>query len=297
MESPPSGSNSNNRSLFQKFLDGAKNTAGWRVEEFKEKGSFGFTSGKERGSATAGSSFKRAAMFATFGTGMKREHLLSSVGLNTRQAKAEAKGLGKIMLAAAPLITAIDAYHSVEQGDNPLQYFSGLVLPWMAGSSGWHVGKQIGVGTNRSARNMHALNIKRKRRGAEQRGTSRDNRIKRSMLNARLPGTPFGRKSKFVSKGMSSLIMGVGAGITGGAITGGIATFLMAPVLEGATKGSSEVSELYDVMATRDVSENFVQNENTLTAAQRGIERMRDSKLSDRDTVLANEAMVMAGVL
>ena len=286
-----------NRSFFRKAADmGAA-----RHSSYRDSASFGFDSKEHRANTTVKQALGRAFMAGTAGTGQKREAILNSVGINSGVASKTSKTkLDKAMLMAIPALAAVDAYMSLSNGDNLFEHFSGLVMPGAMISSGWQVGKNLGVAAHKASRHTRAAVVRSERgvtRSKEFKKTSpRDPQERKPRHKRGFFGT--GRASQMTGKFKGSFVAQLGGGLAGAAVGGAAALLVVAPVLEGMTRSDGEVMKIAKgIRKAGLIQSNYEVTQGTLTSAQRGIERMRKSEISGRDMALTNEALILAGVL
>jgi len=112
-------------------------------------------SGRARGGGnsplTSGTFFKKAAMAATVGSGIKRETFMNSLGLLTKHQKkiAKAGGLAGIQSWMIPGGAFIGGAMTLHEGGGAVEYGTDFVLPGMGMLGGWSVGKNTGFGVGK----------------------------------------------------------------------------------------------------------------------------------------------------
>jgi len=104
--------------------------------------------GGGRSPLTASTFFKKSAMAATIGSGIKRETFMNSLGLLTRHQKEAAKagGLAGLQSWMIPGGAFLGGAMTLSEGGGIMEYGTDFVLPGMGILGGWSVGKNAGFG-------------------------------------------------------------------------------------------------------------------------------------------------------
>ena len=111
---------------------------------------YGYRDKAAREGQTAPGHFKKSAVMAFGGSGLKRETLLNSVGFLTKNQKAAAKNgpfMSRIQRSIIPGGAALGGALTLSDGGNALDFVGDFVIPEIGMFTGWHVGKNAGFGT------------------------------------------------------------------------------------------------------------------------------------------------------
>lgn len=124
---------------------------------FKSSGTvYGYANSAARQSASATEHFKRAAIFGTAGSGMKREALMNSIGFLTKHQKAEVKASGAGFLVKSqswlvPGAAALAVGTNLSDGGGLADFLGGFVAPEIGARTGLHIGKNLAFGAAKVA--------------------------------------------------------------------------------------------------------------------------------------------------
>lgn len=155
----------NERSLYRASLLDAKDAAKGReasrgflnARNAKFAGSFTYMykNSAARNMASAGEHFSRAAIFATAGSGLKRESFMNSLGFLTKHQKAEVKlsssgALLKSQKWLIPGFAAITGAETLLSGGDITDYAADYIIPETLLFTGWNAGKNAGYGIAKS---------------------------------------------------------------------------------------------------------------------------------------------------
>lgn len=102
---------------------------------------------KAANAATSDQLFKRAGIFATGGSGYKREALANSFGIITKRQAIK----GGLQSKLIPGIALLSMYGAYKNGDNVTETIASNAATWFGGSVGFRVGQSFGMGLARSA--------------------------------------------------------------------------------------------------------------------------------------------------
>lgn len=128
-----------------------------RHSEFSSGGSSQmYRSTQARARSTVGRDLKRAALFATAGSGMKRESLMNSIGLLTKHQKAEAKASGAGFMARhqgklVGIGGGVAMALNLEEGGGVTGFVGNFMMPEIGFNVGMGVGRSLGTAAARSA--------------------------------------------------------------------------------------------------------------------------------------------------
>ncbi|RLA65124.1 MAG: hypothetical protein DRQ78_05515 [Epsilonproteobacteria bacterium] len=261
--------------FINKSWNTTKNALGAKSRLYNERTWDKFKGIQKKKGATpkARTFFTKAAQAATFGSGVKREMLLNSVGLLTRHQKKMAKTNGFMAAQQSwmmPAMAAFGAVSAMAEGGGVQDYVGDWMLPGIGLMAGWNVGKNVGLGIGAAA-----------------------NAGGRAGVNL-FGGTVAKGAKSFGRFGMLAAggTLGVGAAIAGGAAGMG-AGYLV----KEANNSNNMVNEIAEEMTYAKFQSDVDVTRGTLTHRQKTMSKLSKSGLNDRGQLLGNEAMIMAGII
>lgn len=246
--------------MANKFFDNRESAQRRYNDHYKPKASggmfgYGLTS-KQFKRSGAKDHLKRAATFATWGSGAKREDMLNTMGMLTKAQKEQAQAggkLNKLFHAAIPIATFGAMAATMANGGDALDYVMDTAIPEVAAFAGWRTGKSLGYAAG-------------------------------GMMGQ-------GAAEGVLRRGAAGLIGGVTGAVAGFALAAG-ATHL----LKESTNSNNIINRAAHDIRTSDFDNDIMINSNTLTHRRRAAEAISKSRMNDRGQVLGNEAMIMRGI-
>ena len=155
----------NERSLYRasimegrdaaKGREASKGFLNARNEKFAGSFTYMYKSATARNAASVGEHFSRAAIFATAGSGLKRESFMNSLGMLTKNQKAEVKlsSSGALLRSQKWIIpgaAAITSAMTLLDGGDITDYAADYIIPETLMFTGWNVGKNAGYGISKA---------------------------------------------------------------------------------------------------------------------------------------------------
>lgn len=233
---------------------------------------YGLTSEEFKG-ATATDHLKRAGMFATFGSGAKREDLLNSMGMLTKKQKELAqkggsdgkiyskagptqpgtKGnyLSRGFTMAIPAASLVGLAATLNSGGDGSDFITDVALPEVGLLAGWRTGKSIGYAA----------------------GT-------------KMFGKSVARKAA----------MGITAGVVG-AVTGYAAVAGITSAIKMSTNSNNIINQVASGIKGANFMNDIEVNSNTMSHRRRAADAISKTRMTDRGQALGNEAMIMRGIM